>query len=54
LVLSFAPLRVYLYRSGFARFSGTRFSMHTRDIANVNMHLTNVAIQKAPHRNPKP
>lgn len=46
LVLSYSPLRVYLYRSGFARFSGTRFSMARRDIDNVNMHLTNIAIQK--------
>ena len=45
-VLSYAPLRVYLYRSGFARFSGTRFSMRKQDIDNINIHLTNVAIQK--------
>ena len=46
LVLSYAPLRVYLYRSGFARFSNTRFSMKKEDIANNYIHLTNVAIQK--------
>ena len=44
LVLSYAPLTVYLYRSGFCRFSGSRFSMD--DIGNNLVHLTNVAIQK--------
>ncbi|KAK3283097.1 hypothetical protein CYMTET_9192, partial [Cymbomonas tetramitiformis] len=37
---------VYLYRSGFARFSNSRFSTHKDDICNNYIHLTNVAVQK--------
>jgi len=33
-------------RSGFARFTNTRFSMKKEDISNTYIHLTNVAIQK--------
>jgi len=44
LVTSYAPLVVYMYRSGFARFSHARFSMD--DLADVMIHLTNVAVQK--------
>ncbi len=33
-------------RSGFARFTNTRFSMAREDIANSYVHLTNVAVQK--------
>eukprot|EP00240_Pyramimonas_obovata_P004703 CAMPEP_0118960834 /NCGR_PEP_ID=MMETSP1169-20130426/63839_1 /TAXON_ID=36882 /ORGANISM="Pyramimonas obovata, Strain CCMP722" /LENGTH=414 /DNA_ID=CAMNT_0006908987 /DNA_START=38 /DNA_END=1282 /DNA_ORIENTATION=- len=47
LVTSFSPLVVYLYRSGFCRFSTTRFTMHKDDIQNNMIHLTNVAVQKA-------
>lgn len=43
LVTSFQPLSVWLYREGFARFSGTPFTM---DSMNAMIHLTNVAIQK--------
>ncbi len=46
LVLSYTPLRVYLYRSGFARFTNQRFSMNREDISNPFIHLTNVAVQK--------
>jgi tubulin polyglutamylase TTLL9 len=46
LVTSFAPLRVYQYRRGFARFTNARYSSDVDDIANGFMHLTNVAIQK--------
>eukprot|EP00775_Hariotina_reticulata_P014320 gene14320-46_t len=46
LVTSYNPLRIYLYRSGFARFTNTRFSMKKEDISNTYIHLTNVAIQK--------
>ena len=35
-----------LGRSGFARFTNTRFSMRKEDIGNTFVHLTNVAIQK--------
>jgi tubulin polyglutamylase TTLL9 len=33
-------------RSGFARFTNSRFSMKKEDISNTYIHLTNVAIQK--------
>ena len=48
LVTNFQPLKVYLYRRGFARFSAARYSasFNSTDIANSVMHLTNVAIQK--------
>ena len=46
LVTSYSPLKVYLYRSGFGRFSNSRFSMKKEDICNNFIHLTNVAIQK--------
>jgi tubulin polyglutamylase TTLL9 len=44
LVTSYQPLQVWVYREGFARFSGFPFSME--DISNNQVHLTNVAIQK--------
>ena len=46
LVTSFSPVVAYLYRSGFARFSHTRYSSDPADIANNFVHLTNVAVQK--------
>eukprot|EP00040_Diaphanoeca_grandis_P012494 m.63336 g.63336 ORF g.63336 m.63336 type:complete len:466 (+) comp23269_c1_seq1:185-1582(+) len=46
LVTSFSPLTVWLYREGFARFSGAIFTMDRNSIANNFIHLTNVAIQK--------
>mmetsp|Transcript_36216 Transcript_36216/g.93399 ORF Transcript_36216/g.93399 Transcript_36216/m.93399 type:complete len:502 (-) Transcript_36216:21-1526(-) len=46
LVTSYAPLTVYMYRSGFARFSHARFSMNAADLSDAMIHLTNVAIQK--------
>ncbi|KAA6373970.1 MAG: putative tubulin polyglutamylase TTLL9 [Streblomastix strix] len=46
LVTSFLPLTVWLYRTGFARFSFHRFSMDSADVENSYVHLTNVAIQK--------
>ncbi|EGR30323.1 tubulin-tyrosine ligase family protein, putative [Ichthyophthirius multifiliis] len=39
-----SPLTVYLYRTGFARFTHHRYDLE--DINNVYVHLTNVAIQK--------
>ncbi|XP_076469921.1 putative tubulin polyglutamylase TTLL9 [Babylonia areolata] len=52
LVTSYTPLRVWLYRSGFARFSNTRFSLESIDDSYV--HLTNVAVQKtAPDYDPE-
>ncbi|XP_071824335.1 probable tubulin polyglutamylase TTLL9 isoform X2 [Apostichopus japonicus] len=51
LVTSYVPLRAWLYREGFARFSNTKFSLESIDDAYV--HLTNVAVQKtAPDYDP--
>uniref|UniRef100_A0A8C2GZX1 Tubulin--tyrosine ligase-like protein 9 n=1 Tax=Cyprinus carpio TaxID=7962 RepID=A0A8C2GZX1_CYPCA len=44
LVTSYIPLKAWLYRDGFARFSNTRFSLSSIDDQYV--HLTNVAVQK--------
>ncbi|CAL8089359.1 unnamed protein product [Calicophoron daubneyi] len=44
LVTSFSPLKVWVYRDGFARFSNTRFSLDSIDDHYV--HLTNIAVQK--------
>lgn len=46
LVSSFSPLKVFIYRRGFARFTNSRYSSNPQDIYNGFMHLTNVAIQK--------
>ena len=46
LVTSFSPLTVWIHRGGFARFSHSRYSAEPSDIANMFMHLTNVAVQK--------
>ncbi|KAM3618118.1 uncharacterized protein V6R79_015895 [Siganus canaliculatus] len=52
LVTSYVPLKAWLYRDGFARFSSTRFSIST--INDKYMHLTNVAVQKtAPDYDPQ-
>jgi len=52
LVTSYVPLKAWLYRSGFARFSNTRFSLDSIDDHYV--HLTNVAVQKtAPEYDPE-
>lgn len=44
LVLSYSPLTVYLYRSGFARFTHVRYD--ESKLNQSEMHLTNVAVQK--------
>ncbi|XP_028904486.1 probable tubulin polyglutamylase TTLL9 isoform X1 [Ornithorhynchus anatinus] len=44
LVMSYSPLRAWVYRDGFARFSHTRFTLSSLDDHYV--HLTNVAVQK--------
>ncbi|XP_065105925.2 probable tubulin polyglutamylase TTLL9 isoform X2 [Paramisgurnus dabryanus] len=52
LVTSYIPLKAWLYRDGFARFSNTRFSLNSIDDQYV--HLTNVAVQKtAPAYDPE-
>jgi tubulin polyglutamylase TTLL9 len=44
LVVSYSPLTVYFYRGGFARFTHCRYD--DSKLANSEIHLTNVAIQK--------
>lgn len=46
LVTNFSPLKVFIYRRGFARFTNSRYSSNMQDIYNGFVHLTNVAIQK--------
>lgn len=46
LVLSFNPLKVYLYREGFARFTSSRYSVEREDLSKPDVHLTNHAVQK--------
>jgi tubulin polyglutamylase TTLL9 len=53
LVVSYQPLTVYLYKTGFARFCHSRYSNSPDEITNnckifdsTVVHLTNVAIQK--------
>uniref|UniRef100_A0A3Q1IXZ8 Tubulin--tyrosine ligase-like protein 9 n=1 Tax=Anabas testudineus TaxID=64144 RepID=A0A3Q1IXZ8_ANATE len=51
-VFQYIPLKAWLYRDGFARFSSTRFSLSS--INDKYMHLTNVAVQKtAPDYDPQ-
>ena len=44
LVTSYRPLTAWLYRSGFCRFAFEKFDGNS--LADLKMHLTNVAIQK--------
>eukprot|EP01084_Bolivina_argentea_P164582 286134_1 len=47
LVTSYSPdLIVYIYRSGFARFTSLRYSNSNSNLDNTYMHLTNAAVQK--------
>lgn len=46
LVTCYSPLIVYIYRSGFARFTNSRYSNSPSQIDNAHMHLTNAAVQK--------
>ena len=46
LVTSYAPLTVYMYRSGFARFSSYRYNTNHKNLGDTFVHLTNVAVQK--------
>ncbi len=46
LVSTFSPMKVHIYRRGFARFTNSRYSSDPQDIYNGFVHLTNVAIQK--------
>ncbi|ESO85064.1 hypothetical protein LOTGIDRAFT_221527 [Lottia gigantea] len=52
LVVSYNPLKAWLYREGFARFSNSKFSLDS--IEDAYIHLTNVAVQKtAPDYDPE-
>ncbi|NXL82908.1 TTLL9 polyglutamylase, partial [Alectura lathami] len=52
LVTSYVPLKAWLYRDGFARFSNTRFTLNS--ISDLYVHLTNVSVQKtAPDYDPE-
>jgi len=44
LVMSYQPLTIYLYRSGFARF--THYRYEEGKLSQTEIHLTNVAVQK--------
>ena len=44
LVTSHNPLTIYIYRSGFGRFTHARYEIH--DLNGLDAHLTNVAVQK--------
>ncbi|KAH8934680.1 hypothetical protein BDL97_18G097200 [Sphagnum fallax] len=46
LVLAYAPLKAYVYRSGFARFTIAHFSIKKEELVNNLVHLTNFSIQK--------
>jgi len=46
LVTSYAPLTVYMYRSGFARFSLYRYKKDSGSLGDTFVHLTNAAVQK--------
>ena len=46
LVTSYNPLVVYMYRSGFARFSSFRYNTNHKNLGDTFVHLTNVAVQK--------
>lgn len=46
LVTSFSPLKLWIHRLGFARFSAAKYSVGKEHIKNAHMHLTNYAIQK--------
>ena len=46
LVTSFRPLKVYLYKHGFARFCTVKYNDSANEMDNMYIHLTNVSIQK--------
>lgn len=51
LVTSHNPLTIYLYRSGFGRFTHYRYDLsdiynNGKSVLILEMHLTNVAVQK--------
>ena len=46
LVTSYRPLKVWLSSKGFARFCNVKYTNDAVDMDNLDVHLTNVAIQK--------
>lgn len=46
LVLSYRPLRVFVYRRGFARFCTFDYTNDVSELDNDMVHLTNVALRK--------
>lgn len=46
LVTSFAPLKAYMFKQGFCRFSSIRYDTSVAELNNMLIHLTNVSIQK--------
>ena len=46
LVTSYRPLKVWLSSLGFARFCNTKYVNDLAFMDNMEMHLTNVAVQK--------
>lgn len=46
LVVSYRPLKVYMYSRGFARLCAAKYSMTSASLDDPVVHLTNVAVQK--------
>jgi tubulin polyglutamylase TTLL9 len=46
LVTKYNPLVIWLYRTGFARFTHARYTNKFNEVYNQYIHLTNVAVQK--------
>lgn len=46
LVVSFSPLKIWIHRKGFARFTSIKFSTEKDKINNNYIHLTNFSLQK--------
>lgn len=46
LVTGHNPLKVYIYKEGFARIASDEFNLQLEDLSNLYRHLTNVSINK--------
>ena len=46
LVTAFKPLKAYLFKHGFCRFSNEKYNISDKEINNIFMHLTNVSVQQ--------
>ena len=46
LVTSYHPLKVWLFKQGFCRFSNEKYSVDVNEIDNIFIHLTNVPFKK--------